>query len=141
MYFYIQLLKGMEEHKFRQKLFADRFQLEQCQPTIEMAYPSIDQICFNLKFTYDGVTRWEKVIKYTKTPKDKAFFKIECINTDCVHTDLELRDEIQEMTLNKETHSVGAKTCNGYQDYRRFLSQGNHCLTKMEYEIVIIYNN
>ena len=129
----------MEEYKFRQKLFVDRLRLEQYQSTIDIHFPTIDEILINLKFTYNGVVQAKKERTLKFTPKDKAFFKIECINADCVYSDLELKDEIQKMIWNKETLSVGTKTCNGYQDYRRYLSKGNHCLTDMEYEIKLKY--
>jgi hypothetical protein len=129
----------MEEYKFRQKLFVDKLRLEQYQSTIEIHYPALAEIILNLKFTYNGVVQSKEEITLKYTPKDKAFFKIECINADCVYSDLELKDEIQKMIGKKETHSVGTKTCNGYQDYRRYLSRGNHCLTDMEYEIKLKY--
>ena len=129
----------MEEYKFRQKLFTDRFRLELNQSTIDLIFPTVEKINIKLNFTYNGVTQWKKERSLTYIPKDKAFFKIECINTECVYTDLELTEEIQKMIRSKETISTGTKTCSGYQDYRRYLSRANHCLTEMEYEIVIEY--
>jgi len=129
----------MEEHKFRQKLFTDLFRLKQYQSTIALIYPTIEKINIKLKFTYDGVTQWKEDQSLTYYPEDKAFFKIVCINTECVYTDFELKEEITKMVGIKERVSNGLKICNGYQDYSRYLSRGNYCSTEMEYEIEIIY--
>jgi hypothetical protein len=131
----------MDEYKYRQTLFANRWNLEQSRSTIGQIYPNIEEIKIIFDFTYNGVTTIEKHYEKIYLKSDKDFFLIDCINSDCVQTDLDLSQEIRSMISQKETNLKGQKTCNGYQDFERFRAKNYHCLAEMKFEIGIKYKN
>jgi hypothetical protein len=129
----------MDEYKFRQQQFINEWNLKQSRSFIKERYPDVDDISIKLDFTYIGIDKMEKSKTLRFTPNDKEYFKFDCINPECVDTDLDLSREIQTMIFEKKSILKGKKTCNGYQDYERFRAKSFHCLTTMNYEIEIKY--
>ncbi|GMT46062.1 MAG: hypothetical protein IEMM0006_1894 [bacterium] len=72
-----------KESKLRAKIANDYWYTYQNSPQISSIYPQIKEINLKLNFNYDESLKKEslKVFK----PSDKIFFKIECINKDCIY--------------------------------------------------------
>lgn len=129
----------MDEYKYRQQQRINEWNLRQSHSYIKERYPNIENISLKLDFTYLGIDKIEKSRTLEFTPNDRVYFKIDCINPECVDTDLDLSSEIQTMIYKKESILKGRKTCNGYQDFERFKAKNYHCLTTMNFEIEIKY--
>ena len=126
-----------KESKLRAKIANDYWYTYQNSPQISSIYPQIKEINLKLNFNYDESLKKEslKVFK----PSDKIFFKIECINKDCIYGGFNLSNEINSLIASKETKMKGHQTCNGYQDYERYKARNYHCLCRLDYNIDIKY--
>ncbi|NOQ25770.1 MAG: hypothetical protein GQ564_10455 [Bacteroidales bacterium] len=131
----------IDEQKIRQKEFENRLNDEQCKPFIKDVFPFIDKITIRLKFQYTGAMEIENGQQIIKTREDKFYFRIPCINPECIYSDLNLINEINSLINFRETNMNGKKLCNGWQDYVRYKAKNYHCQTHMDYEIEIKYHN
>ena len=129
----------MNETEFREQLFKNDWNLKNSRPYISSAYPNVNQITLNLDFEYSGVTYITDSRKIVLKSTDKDFFKIDCINSECVHSDLDLSEDIIRMIHTKDSYFEGHMTCNGYQNFTRYQAHGNHCLTQLNFKIFIEY--
>ena len=122
----------MQNWNLRHRLWRDA-------QTLESYDSQVKQIALNLAFEYHGAVTYRKHKELHFQPSDKAFFKIDCINPEGIHCDLDLGQEIMSMVHKKKTELTGAKDCQGWQDYERI---GRHrCLCKMNYLIKIEYQS
>lgn len=131
----------MNESEFRKQAFTNNWNLKNSKQLISSRYQSISQIIIKLDFTFNGAVAHSKHIERTFKPSDHDYFKIDCINPECINSDLDLSEEIRDMVYKGSSLLQGRKVCNGYQDYERFRSKGSHCLAEMEFEILIEYKN
>lgn len=129
----------MDEYKYREQHRINEYNLKQSRLFIKERYPNIENISIRLDFIYLGIDKIEESRSIIYTPEQRDYFKIECINSECVKTDLDLSNEINSMISNKENILKGEQICNGYQDYERFMAKNHHCLATMCFEIKIQY--
>lgn len=106
---------------------------------IKLSFPQVQEIILNLNFNYDD--SYNGNLKKILNPTDKAFFRIVCINRDCIYGGFNLSSEIYGMISKKRTKYNGHQVCNGYQDYERYIARNNHCLCRLDYEIEIKYHD
>jgi hypothetical protein len=129
----------MNEDKYRQIIFSNKWNLEQSRQSIGETYPNVDLIKIKFEFTYFGVILKKKMMEKIFYRHDKEFFQVDCINLNCINSDLNLSNEINNMIKIRETTLLGEKTCHGYQNFQRYKTNGNSCLTKMKFQIDIKY--
>ena len=127
-----------KESKLRANIQNDFWYSFQNSPQINSIHPQIEGITLKLNFNYDESLK-EEFIKLYK-PSDKVFFRIECINKDCIYGGFNLSTEINHLISSKKTKFKGHQTCNGYQDYERYLAKNYHCLCRLNYIIEIKYD-
>lgn len=129
----------MNEYQHRSQLLKNEDYLKQSSPSIEQQFPNIKSISIQIQHTYHGVLTKKELETINFSPKDKSYFKVQCINSECFKTDLDLKHDVTKMISQKESFTQGNLTCNGYQTYSRYLSGGNHCLAEVNFEIKIDY--
>ncbi|MFH6982189.1 hypothetical protein [Marinoscillum luteum] len=130
----------MKEDKLRQKVFENNWYTRQNRPKISETNSSIVEIKIELYFEYISATKIEKHVMEIFRPTDPFYFKIDCINDECLHSTLDLEPEIRNMLYEKQETRTGEKLCEGYNNYTQYLYKGNSCLATMKYFITIIYN-
>lgn len=130
----------MNEDNIRQEIFKNEWHTQQRQPTIKESFQNVDEISIDLEFEYLGITKVTKQQKRTFKPSDRFYFKITCLNTECLYSTLDLESDILSMLNNGEDKRSGQQTCNGWQDFERFRAKNYHCLATMNYEVTIKYN-
>ena len=129
----------MNEPEFRKQLFKNDWNLKNSRPYISSVYPNVNQITLNLGFDYEGVVLMSDSHEKIYKPTDKDFFKIDCVNSECIQSDLDLSEDIRSMIHTKISFLEGQKTCNGYQNFTRYQAHGNHCLAQLKFKINIEY--
>ena len=129
----------MKESEYRQKIFANNWNLQNSRPEISSTYPEVKKITVDLDFTYMGAIEHQSSTTKVYHPYDKEYFRLDCINPECVHTNLDLSHDIRNMIRNREFTGEGSKSCHGYQDFERFRAKGNKCLAEMLFTIRIDY--
>lgn len=126
-----------KESQLRLKIANNFWYDYQNSPKLYSIYPEVQEIDIKLRFNYDESFEKELVKKFK--PSDNAFFQIECINKDCIYGGFNLSNEITNMIRVKETNLTGHQTCNGYQDYERYMSKNYLCLCRLDYIVEIRY--
>mgnify|MGYP000882769240 CR=1 FL=1 len=104
--------------------------------TIRENFNNVESIELNLHFKYDEIDTHNKK---TLNGNDKSFFKLKCVNKDCIHGGFNLTGEIYEAIRTKSSSMSGHMTCDGWQDYERFQARNHHCLCELQYEVAIKY--
>jgi len=129
----------MNEAEYRNLLFKNNWNLKVSRPLISSVYPSISKIIVNLNFSYNGAIKHTNSYERIYYPHDNDYFKIECINPECLDTDLDISNDIKNMVAKKSNIYEGQMLCNGFQDYERSKTNHNKCLAEMKYKIEIEY--
>ncbi len=129
----------MDENTYRKNLANNKWNLMRSRSTIGNIYPSVEKIKIKLEFNYTGANTIIRSIEMPYYQNDKDFFQIDCINEDCVNSDLDLSYEIKSMIDDQKTILEGHKLCNGFQDWERFKARNYKCLAKMNFIIEIKY--
>jgi hypothetical protein len=104
---------------------------------LKITFPNLELINFKFPFLYGG---YKQLIEIYITEIDKAFFKFNCINRDCIHGGFNLTGEIYEAVRKKTDKITGSSTCEGWQDYERYRAQNHKCLCKLTYEVYFKYS-
>ena len=126
------------ESQLRNNIFVNNLNERRNSPKLNIFYPQVDKIILHLSFNNNG---YEKFDTMEFSHVDLSYFKIECINRECLVGGFDLSNLIRELVLSKNCELDGHLICNGYQDYKRYTAKQYHCLCKLNYKIEIRYIN
>ncbi len=124
------------EYKIRHDQDNSFYYEQSVSNTIRETFVNVESIELSLHFKYDEI---DTNTKKTLSENDKAFFKIKCVNRDCIHGGFNLTGDIYEAIRTKSSNTSGQITCDGWQDYERFKARHHHCLCQLQYEVNINY--
>lgn len=131
-----------KEDRIRQREANNKWEKRKSSYFISEIYPEVIEISLDLKFDYPNAFSDHKPLRTTKhLPLDKAYFEIDCINSDCLHSDLRLDNEIRSTIKQKLDFCEGYKICNGYNTFSCYEQNHGTCLTRLDYKIKIKYKN
>lgn len=129
------------ESEYRREFLKYKFDKKLYCETISIKYPDIVLITLNVKLHYpNALTLAKKEFQLRFYPADKAYFGIECLNPQCCDSDLDLADIIGNMINKNSEFAIGYKVCKGYDTYPNYKQKRGHCLTELEYAIIIQYH-
>lgn len=111
------------------------------RPLISEEFPKVLEISLELKLNYPNAFNLREghfTSKYS--PSDKAYFRVSCINRDCLFSDLELDKEVRDAVRRGLNFMKGIKICNGYNTFGCYEQRQGLCMSKLDYQIEIKYN-
>lgn len=131
-----------KEDKIRQIEANNKSEKRKYSLLISESYPDVLEVSLDLKLDYPNAFNIHKdhlTPKYN--PTEKAFFEIDCINRDCISSDLQLDHEVRNAIRQKLEFYEGHKMCNGYNTFSCYERRQGTCMTRLDYEIRIKYKN
>lgn len=130
-----------KEQKIRKEDSANKWEKYTLSKLISEKYPNVIEITLNLKLDYPNAFSVHKK-DYTRIlkPTERACFEIDCINRDCLFSDLTLDSEVHKAISQKLEFYKGYRICNGYDTFSSYEHRNGTCLTRLDYEIRIKYN-
>lgn len=131
-----------KEQKIRKEDTANKWEKYTRSKLISEKYPNVIEIILDLNLDYQNPFSVHKK-DYTRIlkPTDRAYFEIGCINSKCLFSDLTLDSEVNHAISKKLEFYDGYRICNGYDTFSNYEHRNGTCLTRLNYEIRIKYNN
>ncbi len=131
-----------KEQKIRKEDSANKWEKYTLSKLISEKYPNIIEITLDLKLDYQNAfSVYKKDYTRILKPTERACFEIGCINRECLLSDLTLDSEVHKAISQKLEFYEGHKVCNGYETFSSYEHKNGTCLTRLDYEIRIKYNN
>ncbi|WP_370090033.1 hypothetical protein [Ekhidna sp.] len=125
----------MKEQEIRQKESEINWNRKINSPLLKERFPQVESICISLTREYSGAYAYSDIQEFTFTKSDKSYFKIDCLNPECIYSDLDFEEEIINAVNQRTQKTEGRKICHGWQDFER-LNQYK-CQSRVDFELVI----
>lgn len=123
----------------KQMEYEHEFMMKKYTSDIADLYPAVTRIDCSFLFKDPDHLVPDFTRERTFLPKEKAWFKIECPNRECVGGGLKLEPELLEMLRNRETHKEGRILCRGWSDQERINQYP--CHYELHYTINVQYSD
>lgn len=131
-----------KEDELRQIEANKKWEKQKNSSLISEIYPNVLEIYLDLRLDYSNAFSAHKEhLTQNFIPSDKAYFEINCINRDCLFSDLDLDNEVRNTIDSKLESDKGTKICHGYNTYSCYRRRQGSCLTRLDFEIKIKYKN
>ena len=101
-------------------------------------FPTVASLAICMTFKYqDSLLTNPATIDKRFAPEDKAFFKVQCPDGECINGGFDLSRVVSKLISARVNETNGTSTCKGWQDRERV---GTHrCLLTMNYTIRAVY--
>ena len=131
-----------KEQKIRYIELNNKLEQRKYSSLISERYPNVEEIKIEMLLDYPNVfSEHKREDSKIFKPHDKAYFEIDCINKDCVFSDLSLDSEVFT-AINQQLESFkDRKICHGYNTFSCYERKSGTCMTNLDYEIKITYKN
>lgn len=104
---------------------------------IKELFPKVALLIVKYTFYADGGAKMIKNDKTEYKPQDKAFFRINCVQRECVKGGYDLLTVIADILNANQENRHDRLFCKGWQDMERIGKY--HCLYELHYDITVQY--